>query len=38
MHHSIVAALLTPSKADVLFGLALVTIVLYHLASSDGSS
>ena len=38
MHHSIVAALLTPGKADVLFVLALITIILYHFASSGGSS
>lgn len=37
MHHSIVAALLTPGKADILFALALVTIVLYYFASSDSS-
>ena len=38
MHHSIVAALLTPGKADILFVLALFTIIFYHFASSDGSS
>ena len=38
MHHSIVAALLTPSKADVLFVLAFITIVLYYFAFPDISS
>ena len=38
MHHSIVAALLTPGKADILFMLAIITIILYYYASSDGSS
>ena len=38
MHNSIVAALLTPGKADILFMLAIITIILYYFASSDGSS
>lgn len=38
MHHSIVVALLTPRKIDVVFVLALLAIALHYLTSLDGSA